>query len=385
MTFNKKIIFLSGKKGGFTAILPLLKILKNKNKIIIKTVLTDQHTQKKFGNTYKVCQKEIGKKFTKIIKFSENISSPIKRLIEMSKLLKNFSIYLNNQKPNMVLLYGDRLESLIAAIAASNLNIPICHFQGGDVSGNIDEKIRHSITKLSDLHLASNFLSLKRIVKMGENKKNCFNIGDSHIDALKKIDLSKTTFKKIKKKYNVESKNFIVFMFHPEGSSDKENFKNTQKLFSVLKKKEFKIICIYPCTDPGYEGIIKAINKYKKRNKKLLVYRNLPYEDFICLLKNSLFFIGNSSSGIIESTYLEIPSINIGLRQNNRLKSHNVISSSFNKKDLISAIKNALSPKYQKKSIYKKKYYGNGKSYKKAFKIIISKLNKISTVKKFYD
>ena len=253
----------------------------------------------------------------------------------MSKLLLKFSKYLVDENPDMVFLYGDRLESLIAAISASNLNIPISHFQGGDVSGNIDEKIRHSITKLSDLHFVSNSLSLRRVMKMGEEKITCFNIGDNHIDALKKINFSKSAFLKLSQKYKVNAKNYIVFMLHPESSSDYKNSKNAEIVLRILKNLNLNVICVYPCTDPGYQGIINKLNKYKKKIVSFLFFKILPHSDFIILLKHSLFFIGNSSSGIIESSYLRIPSIDIGSRQNKRLKSRNVIKAEFNKKVLI--------------------------------------------------
>lgn len=385
MTSRKKIIFLSGKKGGFTAMLPLLQLFKKSKKFTLKTVLTDQHTQKKFGNTYKICQKELGINSTKVIKFTDNTGTSINRLNEMSKLLLKFSKYLVDENPDMVFLYGDRLESLIAAISASNLNIPISHFQGGDVSGNIDEKIRHSITKLSDLHFASNSLSLKRVLKMGEDKRTCFNIGDNHIDALKKINFSKSAFLKLNKKYKINAKNYIVFMLHPESSSDYKNSKNADTVLRILKKLNFDVICVYPCTDPGYQGIINKLKKFKKENDRFSVFKNLPHSDFISLLKHSLFFIGNSSSGIIESSYLQIPSIDIGERQNKRLKSQNVIKADFNKKSINTAINLALSNKYKNKNIYRKKFYGNGLSYKKAFKIISSRIGKTSTLKIFND
>ena len=332
MISKKKIIFLSGKKGGFSAMLPLLKDFKKSKKINIKVVLTDQHTQEKFGNTFKSCQKDIGKKNTKIIKFTKKIGTSLNRLNEMSKLLSKFSKYLTFEKPNLLILYGDRLESLIGGIAASNLNIPICHFQGGDVSGNIDEKIRHSITKLSDLHLVSNSLSLRRVLKMGEDKKKCFNIGDNHVDALKKVNTSYGSFSKIKEKYKIERQNFVVLMLHPESFSNFKNAQNMEKVLKELTIKNLNLICVYPCTDPGYQGIIDKLHNYKKKYKKLSIYKNLPHQDFICMLKYSLFFIGNSSSGIIESTYLNIPSIDVGKRQKNRLKSKNVIKADFNNK-----------------------------------------------------
>ena len=385
MTFKKKIIFLSGKKGGFTAMLPLLQLFKKSKKFTLKTVLTDQHTQKKFGNTYKICQKELGINSTKVIKFANNSGTSINRLHEMSKLLLKFSKYLVDENPDMVFLYGDRLESLIAAISASNLNIPISHFQGGDVSGNIDEKIRHSITKLSDLHFVSNSLSLRRVMKMGEEKITCFNIGDNHIDALKKINFSKFSFLKLSQKYKLNAKNYIVFMLHPESSSDYKNSKNAEIVLRILKNLNLNVICVYPCTDPGYQGIINKLNKYKKENSKFSVFKILPHSDFIILLKHSLFFIGNSSSGIIESSYLRIPSIDIGSRQNKRLKSRNVIKAEFNKKSINTAINLALSSKYKNKNIYRKKFYGNVLSYKKAFRIISSRIGKISTSKIFKD
>ena len=384
MISKKKIIFLSGKKGGFTAMLPLLELFKSTQKISIKTVLTDQHTQKKFGSTYKVCSMQLGKNNTKVIKFSENKGSLINRLDQMSKLLSKFSKYLISEKPDIVILYGDRLESLVAAISASNLNIPICHFQGGDVSGNIDEKIRHSITKLSDLHFVSNSLSLRRVIQMGENKKNCFNVGDSHVDSLKRVNLSKAFFLQIIKKYQIKNEKYVVFMLHPESFQNFKNSENAEKILSSLNNFSFNVVCVYPCTDPGFQGIIDKLNEYRLNNKKFFVFKNLPYEDFICLLKYSLFFIGNSSSGIIESTYLKIPSINVGIRQNNRLKSKNVINTDFNEKNINLAINFALTNKYKKKH-YKKKYYGNGLSYKKAFKIIVSRIGKISTIKYFND
>jgi len=385
MTFKKKIIFLSGKKGGFTAMWPLLQLFQKSKNFTLKTVLTDQHTQKKFGNSYKTCQKTLGINSTKIIKFTDNKGTSINRLNGMSKLLSKFSKYLISEKPDMIFLYGDRLESLIGAISASNLNIPISHFQGGDVSGTIDEKLRHSITKLSDLHFASNSLSLCRLIKMGEDRKKCFNIGDSHVDALKRINLSKSAFLKLSKKYKIKAKNYIVLMLHPESFSDLKNSYNADKVLSALKSLNINVICIYPCTDPGYQGIINKLNKYKKESDKFSVFKILPHSDFICLLKHSLFFIGNSSLGIIESSYLKIPSIDVGKRQNKRLKSRNVIKANFNKKSINSAINLALSSKYKNTNIYKKKFYGNGLSYKKAFKIISSRIGKTSTLKLFND
>ena len=384
MIFKKKIFFLTGKKGGYTSLLPLLTKIKKDKKLILKIIATDQHTQAKFGNTFKNCQRELGKKVVKVIKFKKDNNTPLKRVSEMSMLLKKTVNFFFKEKPHLLILYGDRLESLIAAIAASNLDIPICHFQGGDVSGNIDEKIRHSITKLSDIHLTSNKISLNRVLRMGEEKNNCFNIGDSHVDALKKINFNKKKLIQIKKKYKIKDK-YILLMLHPTGFSNSNNSNYCQNVLDVLLKKKIHIISIYPCTDPGYQGIIDKLELYKKKNSYLTIYKNIPHEEFMYLLKNCFFFIGNSSSGIIESPYLKIPFINLGSRQNNRLKSINVINSSFQNKDIELAIKKIKNKNFKKKLNNIVLHYGDGNSYKKAYNIIKNKLSVITTNKVFCD
>ena len=177
----------------------------------------------------------------------------------------------------------------------------------------------------------------------------------------------------------------LSLCYIPESSSDYKNSKNADMVLRILKRLNFDVICVYPCTDPGHQGIINKLKKFKKENDRFSVFKNLPHSDFISLLKHSLFFIGNSSSGIIESSYLKIPSIDIGERQNKRLKPKNVIKADFNKKSINTAINLALSNKYKNKNIYRKKFYGNGLSYKKAFKIISSRIGKTSTLKIFND
>ena len=386
MISKKKIFFLSGKKGGFDAMLPLLKLIKKKRDFDLKVILTDQHLDKKFGETYKTCVNELGKKQIKKIKTYQKNDSAISRNIGMSILLKNLSKYFERSKPDLFIIYGDRMESLIGSIVALNFEIPICHFQGGDLSGNIDEKIRHSITKLSDLHLTSNSKSLSRIIKMGENKSCSFSIGDSHVDSILKIKKEKEKFSlnRIKKKYNLEEK-YAVFLMHPDGFSKEKNKKFCNNVLSALKDLNLQIICIYPCTDIGYEGIISELKKFNKKYKRFKLYKTIEHLDFIFLLKNCNFFIGNSSSGIIESPYLKIPFINLGNRQKGRLFSSNVIHTKFDKNFIFKAIKKTQKKNFKNKLKKTKFLYGNGKSYLQAYNIIKKKIGKLSSFKTFYE
>lgn len=361
--------------------LPLLKLLKKNKNIDLKIIVTDQHTKKIFGNTYKSIAKDFGINNLIKINSTQKTDTLISRSNSFSNILKKLPLIFKKKKPNLLLLYGDRGESLISAIVANNFEIPICHFQGGDLSGNVDENFRHAITKLSNFHFASNFQSKKRILQLGERHKTCFNFGDTHIDSLKKVNLDKKNFKKIKSKYKLPN-NYVTYLLHPEQKSSIENFKNSNIVLNVLKSFKKNIIAIYPCTDFGYMGIINSLKNFKKKYKSIKIFKNIIYSDFVNILKNSDFLIGNSSSGIIESAYLNLPVINLGYRQKNRLKSSNVFNSRFNSSHMKRIIKMLSRKKIKKPELL----YGTGNSYKKTYIQILKILkSKIATYKNFNE
>ena len=227
----------------------------------------------------------------------------------------------------------------------------------------------------------SNLQSKKRILQLGEKFKFCFNFGDTHIDSLKKVNLSKKNFEKIKIKYQLPNE-YIIYLLHPEGKSRIENFKNSNITLSVLKSFKKNIIAIYPCTDFGYVGIINSLKIFKKNYKNVKIFKNIVYSDFINILKNSEFLIGNSSSGIIESAYLNLPAINLGDRQKNRLKPSNVFDSRFNSNEIKRTIKMLSRKKIKKPELL----YGLGNSYKKTYiKILKILKSKKLTYKSFHE
>ncbi len=361
--------------------IPLLKLLKKNKDIDLKIIATDQHTKKIFGNTYRTISRDFGINNLIKIQSTQETDTLISRSSSFSTILKNLSLIFKKKKPNLLLLYGDRGESLISAIVANNFEIPICHFQGGDLSGNIDENFRHAITKLSNFHFVSNLQSKKRILQLGEKYETCFNFGDTHIDSLKKVNLDKKNFKNIKTKYQLPN-NYVIYLLHPEEKSRIENFKNSNISLNVLRSFKKNIIAIYPCTDFGYEGIINSLKNFKKNYKNIKIFKNIVYPDFINILKNSDFLIGNSSSGIIESAYLNLPVINLGDRQKNRLKPSNVFNSRFNNSDIKRIIKLLLRKKIKKPELL----YGTGDSYKKTYIQILKILkSKISVYKNFHE
>ena len=344
----------------------LSELINSSKKFQLNIAVTDQHLIKKFGYTYNRIKKDFGTKIVFKIFSNQTRDDSCNRSFAISKILREISTTLK-EKIDLVLLYGDRFK-VYRNIVSKFFNT-YCH-QGGDVSGNIDEN-KTPITKLSDYHFVSNLKSKKRLIQLGENKKNIFLTGDNHIDALKKVKIYKKTF--YAKKFNFKiNQNPIIYMLHPESVSNQKNFKNSITVLNELQKIDLPKICIYPCTDIGFESIIKTLKIYEKK-EKFSIYKNIDFNNFIGLLKYSKFLIGNSSSGIIESSYLNLPVINIGNRQNGRLSSHNVINCDFNKLSLKKAIKMVQTTSFYKHKVMKaKKLYGNGKSYKKAFVILKS-------------
>ncbi len=286
------------------------------------------------------------------------------------------STFFENYRPDAVIVIADRFENLSVAISASYLNIPLIHIQGGEVTGSIDEKVRHSITKLSDIHFVATKRARNFLIKMGENKQNVFLTGCPSIDIANKAKskLSNDFFKKNKGVGDVPKFNekYIVVMHHPETTKFNETYNQIlQTINAVLKLKDIKVVWLWPNIDAGSDIISKQLRMLRenKQVNNISFFKNFTPENYIKLISNSECLVGNSSSGIRESSFLSIPVVNIGSRQKNRERGFNVIDVEYNKNQIFNAILKQMKNRKIKKSFI----YGDGFAYKK----IITLLNKI--------
>jgi len=269
---------------------------------------------------------------------------------------------------------ADRYENLSIAISASYMNIPVAHIQGGETTGSIDEKVRHAITKLSDIHFVSTKRAKDFVIKMGELKSKVFLTGCPSIDLIKNIDnkLSKNFFNRYGAGALVYPKdNYILVLQHPVTTEfDKANIQIAEtieavKLFS--KKTSFKVIWLWPNIDAGSDTFSKKIRIFKETNPNYVRFiKNFSPEDYAKVIKNSKCIVGNSSSGIREASFMGIPSVNIGTRQINREKYINVRDCDFN----IKALKKEISLQFKKKKYKKSRLYGTGNAGKKIIDIL---------------
>jgi len=269
-----------------------------------------------------------------------------------------------NLQPDAVITIADRFETIATSIAASYQNIPLIHLQGGEVTGNIDEKVRHANTKLADIHLVTSEEAKERVIKMGEYPEKVFNTGCPSIDLAKEIQESPSLdFDPIKKyggvgiEINWES-GYLVVMQHPVTTEYESAKADVLKTLMAIKEIDIPTFWFWPNVDAGSDGTSSGIRTFRELEnpKNIHFFKNMEPNDFLRLLVNSKCLIGNSSVGIRECSYLGVPVVNIGTRQHRRQRGTNVLDVVYDKE----AIKTAVIERMSNKSIIPETIYGDG-------------------------
>jgi UDP-hydrolysing UDP-N-acetyl-D-glucosamine 2-epimerase len=354
MQKNKRIniTFFSANRAEYGLIYPFIKKLSANKKFNINLIVAGSHLEKKFGNTFNEIKKDKIKILAKI-KIPIKTNNLLGTARYFNEIQKKINIALDKSKTDLVFLSSDRFETFAFAITSYLRKIPIIHYEGGDITegGALDDNIRHAITKISNLHITSNHFSYKRIIKMGEEKWRCINVGYS---ALNNINLKNFNYAKIQSKYNLNSTNpVILFTLHPlilEKNQFLKELNESFKSLENLNKLGYQIILTYPNFDPGYQKIINKIKFLKNKFKNIKVYKHLGRENYHQILyyigkSNNGACVGNSSSGIKEAVIFKSPAINIGERQKSRLKPNNVFNVMAVSKQITKKIQNNLSLK----------------------------------------
>jgi len=353
---------------------PLMNKLEVSDQFECHVFITGMHMLSKYGSTYKEVEKKGYKNIHKYI----NQTDDNKMDIILSNTILGLSNYVQELKPDLIVVHGDRLEALAGAIVGAFNNILVAHVEGGEVSGTIDEAIRHSITKLSHIHFVANKEAKDRVIQLGEKEENIYIIGSPDIDIMLSPNLP--TIKETKKRYGIDCENYGIFIYHPVTTELEDLEKNIKEVLNSVIESNEKYIVIYPNNDEGSNLILKEFTRLEN-NDNFYIYPSIRFEYFLTILKNSDFIIGNSSVGIREAEIYGVPSINIGTRQNNRSINKKIINVSEDKKQILESIKKAkdmsLKPTYN---------FGNGNSSKKFLKILNTKdLWNISYQKNFVD
>lgn len=356
---NKKIVFLTGTRADFGKLKSLIEI-SNKN-FEVHLFATGMHMDKKYGYTVKEIEK-CG--YKNIFKFINHDASSMMD-ITLSRTIEGFANYIHLVQPDLIIIHGDRIEALAGATVAALNNILVAHIEGGEVSGTVDELIRHAVSKLSHIHLVANEEAKKRLIQMGENAESIYIIGSPDMDAMLSKDLP--TIDEVKNNYEINFEKYAVSMFHPVTTEYDTMDEYANEYIKALEESNLNYIIIYPNNDKGSEFILNKIKRVEQNNK-FRIFPSVRFEAFLVLLKNAQFIIGNSSAGIREAPYYGIPTVNVGTRQNGRTSNPDIINTTYNSTSIINAIQEA-----KVKKVTPRHLFGDGKSDEKFYQIIASK------------
>lgn len=356
---KKKIVFVTGTRADYGKIKSLLKIVEESKDFELYVYVTGMHLISKLGSTYV----EIFKQNYKNTYISKIVMKENNDIFNLTQIMMDFENYIDDIKPDLIIVYGDRIEPLAASLVATFNNIKIAHIEGGEISGTIDEHLRHAITKLAHFHFVSNEQCKRRIIQLGELEENIYVIGSPDLNIMLSNNLPK--IESVKEKYQINFKKYAILLYHPVITEIKYLQKNIETVINALQNSNLNFVIIYPNNDLGSDIIIDCYKKNK--SKKFKMIPSVNFEMFLTLMKNAEFMIGNSSAGIRETEVYGIPTINIGSRQNDRYnlkKQKNLICV---EEDYIE-IKNAIN----KYSDYRKKSFnfGKGDSSKQFINII---------------
>jgi len=347
----KKIAFLTGTRADFGKIKALVKVIENHKDFEPYLFVTGMHMLEAYGYTLIEVQKS---GFENIATFNNHTDESTMDLT-LAKTIQGFSAYVSETKPDLIVVHGDRVEALAGAIVGSLNNILVAHIEGGEISGTIDELIRHSVSKLSHIHYTSNGEAKRRLIQMGEIEQSIFTIGSPDVDIMFSKNLP--SLETVKDYYDIAFDAYHIAMFHPVTTEVENMAEYAQNFVEALIESRQNYVVIFPNNDLGNKHILKAYERLKA-NEHFRVFPSVRFEYFLTLLKNANCIIGNSSAGVREAPYYGVSTINIGSRQHNRATSPSIINTTYSAQDILKAITNLKT--VQEKS--NTKTFGKGNS-----------------------
>ena len=371
---NKKILFLTGTRADFGKLKSLIVKIEDSKLLDAHLFVTGMHMLKKYGLTAHEVEKC---RFSSIYKYINQNSNDTMDLV-LAKTIHGLSDFVKELSPDLIVIHGDRVEAMAGAIVGSLNNILVAHVEGGEVSGTIDELIRHSVSKLAHLHFVCNEGARQRLMQLGEHDSNIHVIGSPDLDIM--MSSSLPSIEETKQHYDIPYENYGIFMYHPV-TTDIENLPEyIRSSVDALIDSGENYVIVYPNKDSGSEIIMNELKRLEN-DSKFRIFPSIRFECFLVILKHSKFMVGNSSAGVREAPFYGLPSINIGSRQDNRAESKSIINVNDDKDEILKAINTAKSIKFNPTL-----EFGTGNSHQMFYDIISSDdFWNVSKQKRFVD
>jgi UDP-hydrolysing UDP-N-acetyl-D-glucosamine 2-epimerase len=385
-SMKRKICIVTGSRAEYGLLYGIIKKISEDPLLELQLVVTGMHLSPEFGNTYKVIQDDGFSIIQKVeMLLSGDTPSSIVKSIGVASI--SFADLFDRIRPHLLVILGDRFELLAVAQAALVLQIPIAHIHGGEITeGAIDESIRHAITKMSHLHFVAAEEYRNRVVQLGENPAKVFNFGSPGLDNIHNIKFLSRQELEQELNHSFSQINFLI-TFHPSTLKSLSEIESSIiQLLNALESFPNANLFFSKSNADTFGNIINIkIEEFVNKNMNAKLYSSLGQKLYLSLMRTVDVVIGNSSSGLIEAPALNIPSINIGSRQNGRLKSSSVINSTEEKDQIISAIQFALSERFKEKIGEYIPYGRGGDNSNKIYNEIKNCNLENILVKKFFD
>ncbi len=369
----KKICIVITTRGNYAKMKSVIREIQQTPGLELQLILGGSVILEKYGRIMDSLEEQIP--VDRVIHFVIEGETPVTMAKSAGLAVSEFSTAFESLKPDMVVVIADRFECLSIAMAASYMNLPVAHVEGGEVSGSIDESIRHAITKLSHLHFPATQEAAERIIRMGEDPASVFAVGGTSLDVFAELDLHDLDPVRARQKtggvgvpIELQPGQYLVIIQHPVTTEYTDNLRHINETIDAIDTLKMPTVWIWPNMDAGSDGISKGLRLFREHRQPPYAhfFKSLPIELFAPLLYNAACIVGNSSSGIRESAYLGTPSVNIGTRQAGRDRCPNVMDVGYDRQEIIQAIKRQMAVgKYPADH-----RYGDGASGKKMVEVL---------------
>ncbi|MBN1293323.1 MAG: UDP-N-acetylglucosamine 2-epimerase (hydrolyzing) [Candidatus Latescibacteria bacterium] len=368
----RKVLFLTGTRADFGKVKSLIAAVEAEKALTAYVFVTGMHMMPQYGSTWDEVRK-CG--FKNIFTFINQKTNDSMDMI-LSNTISGLSNYILLERPDMIVVHGDRVEALAGAIVGALNNILVAHIEGGEVSGTIDESIRHSVSKLSHIHFVSNETAKKRLIQMGESKKHIYVIGSPDIDLMRSKSLP--SLRSVKDYYEIPFLKYAILLYHPVTTSVSDLCHYTQELVEAVIASKRNYVVINPNNDLGSEIILDGYKKLSDASR-FRIFPSIRFEAFLVLLKKCEFIIGNSSAGIREAPFYSVPTINIGIRQKGRFSHESIKNCGESKAEILKAISEITSVVCRKC-----KQFGDGRSTERFIKALRNPKTWIIDLQKYF-
>lgn len=371
MSNKRRVCVVVNSRANYGRIKSVLSAVQERSDLELQIIVGASALLHRFGEVHKVIQEDGFTPNATVYSIVEG-ENPTTMAKSTGLAILELATLFENLKPDVVITVADRFETMATAVTASYMNIPLAHTQGGEVTGSIDESVRHAVTKLSHLHFTATEKAAGYVIRMGEDPSTVYCTGCPAIDVVANIDL--TLPQDIFKRYKGvgpdldPNQPYLVVLQHPVTTEYGQGFYQINETLKAIKAIRMQTVWLWPNVDAGSDEISKGLRVFRERQKPDYIhfYRNFSVEDYARLISNAACLVGNSSSGLREGAYLGVPAVNIGSRQAGRENGDNIVHVDHDAKEIERVIRNQMEHgKYEMCTLF-----GDGKAGRRIAKIL---------------